>query len=158
MQAALHQHAGATEFNGLTNLFIDRVEVENVSLFCFRPFQRTIKRTERAIFRTEVRVVDVAIDDVGGDAFWMQATSDSIGFNADSDQIVRAVQIEGLSLGEGHGLVTILTESLVTPLLAKPRAFAQFHLCERAGIPESRKNCRWPRIRQEPEPWACSSG
>src|SRR5947199_566203 len=115
MQAALHQHAGATEFNGLTNLFIDRVEVENIPLFCFRPFQRTIKRTERAIFRTEIRVVNIAIDDVRSDAFGMKLASDSIGFHADSDQIVRVIQVEGLSLGEGHGLVTILAESLVTP-------------------------------------------
>src|SRR3954453_12338693 len=115
MQTSLHQHARPAQLDCLTNLFVDRIKIENVSLFCFRPFQRTIKRTERAIFCTEVRVVNVAIDDVGGDAFWMQATSDSIGFHADSDQIVRAIQVEGLSLGEGHGLVTILAESLVTP-------------------------------------------
>ena len=33
MQASLHEHAGAAEFDGLANLFVDGVEVENVAFF-----------------------------------------------------------------------------------------------------------------------------
>ena len=38
MQAALHQHAGAAELDGLANLLVNRVEVENVSFLGRRPF------------------------------------------------------------------------------------------------------------------------
>ena len=39
MQAALHQHAGAAQFDGLPNLVVDGVELEDVSLFGRGPFK-----------------------------------------------------------------------------------------------------------------------
>jgi len=102
MQAALHQHAGAAELDGLANFFVNGVEIEDVSLFRLRPFQRAIKRAKGAILGAEVRVVNVAVDDVSGDALRMQSATDSVGFHADSDQIVGAVEVEGLGVGEGH--------------------------------------------------------
>src|SRR5256885_11703397 len=103
MQTALHQHAGASKLDGLANFFVDRVEIENIALFGLRPFQRTIKSTEGTKFRTKVCVIYVAIDDVSGNAFRMQTAAYGVGFHADSYQIVRVVEVEGLSVGEGHG-------------------------------------------------------
>ena len=69
MQAALHQHAGAAEFDGLANLVVDGVELEDVTLFGCGPLQRPVESAEGAILGAEIRVIDVAVDDVGGDAF-----------------------------------------------------------------------------------------
>src|SRR5438270_6677783 len=102
MQASLHQHARAAQLDRLTNLFVDRVEIENLSLFGLRSFQRTIKSAERAIFCAEIRVINVAIDDVSGDAFGMKAAANGIGFHPDSDQIIGAVEVKSLGLGERH--------------------------------------------------------
>ena len=38
MQAALHQHARAAEFDCLLDLFVDRVEIENVPFLAAGPF------------------------------------------------------------------------------------------------------------------------
>src|SRR5208283_2185735 len=76
MQAALHKHARAAEFDGLSNLLVDRVEVEDVALFGRRPLERTIESAEGAVFRAEVGVVNVAVDDVGDGALGMQASAD----------------------------------------------------------------------------------
>ena len=73
MQAALHQHAGAAEFDGLANLFVDGVELEDVALFRGRAFQRAIEGAEGAVLGAEVGVINVAVDDVGDRALGMQA-------------------------------------------------------------------------------------
>ena len=85
MQASLHEHARAAQLNRLTYFFVDRFEVENVSLFRLWPFQRTIKSAEGAIFCAEIRVINVAIDNVSGHAFGMQAATHRVGFHADPD-------------------------------------------------------------------------
>src|SRR5580658_11086514 len=72
MQASLHQHAGASEFHGLANFLVDGVEVEDVAFRSRWPFQRTIKRTEGAIFRAEVGVINVAVDAVRHGAFGLE--------------------------------------------------------------------------------------
>src|SRR5439155_2125374 len=100
MQAALHKHASAAELDGLANLFVNRVEVEDVSLFRLRPLQWAIKRTERAVLGAEICVINVAVDDVGDHAFGMKLTADGIGFHTDADQVVRAVEVKGLDVGE----------------------------------------------------------
>ena len=102
MQAALHQHAGAAEFDRLANLFVNGLEVEDVSLFGQRPFQRTVERAEGAVLRAEVRVIDVAVDDVSDRAFGMQLAAHGVGFHADADQVVGTVEIKGLGVGKGH--------------------------------------------------------
>src|ERR1041385_8594947 len=68
MQASLHKHAGSAKLDRLTNFVVDRIEIENVSLFSLWPFQRTIERAERAIFGAEVCVIDVAVNDVADNA------------------------------------------------------------------------------------------
>ena len=114
MQAALHQHAGAAQFDGLANLVVDGFELEDVSLFRRWPLQRPVERAEGAVLGAEIRVIDVAVDDVGDDAFGMQLAAHRVGFHADADQVVGTEQVEGLLFGQGHGLrtaVTILTDA-----------------------------------------------
>ena len=110
MQAALHQHAGAAQFDGLANLFVDGVELEDVAFFGGRAFQRTVEGAEGAVLGAEVGVVDVAVDDVGDHAFGMQLAADRVGFHADADQVVGVEQVEGLGFGQGHGCGSILKE------------------------------------------------
>ncbi len=99
MQAALHQHSGATELDRFANFFVDGIELEDVSLFRLRPFQRTVKRAEGAVLSTEIRVIDVSINNVSDHAFRMQLAPRGIGLHADSDQVVGGVEIESLGCG-----------------------------------------------------------
>ncbi len=102
MQASLHQDTGAAEFDGLANFFVDGVEVEDVALFGGGTLERAIERAEGAVFGTEIRVINIAIDDVGDGAFGMQAAADGVGFHADSDEVVGVEQVEGLLFGQRH--------------------------------------------------------
>ena len=98
MQAALHQHAGAAEFDGLANLFVDGVEIENVAFLRGGAFQRAIEGAEGAVLGAEVRVINVAVDDVGDRAFGMQLAADRVGFHADADQVVGVGTSRGLGI------------------------------------------------------------
>jgi len=40
MESTLHQHAGAAEFDGLADLVVDGVEIENVAFFRGGSFKR----------------------------------------------------------------------------------------------------------------------
>ncbi len=103
MQATLHQHAGAAQFNGFPNLVVDGVELENVSLFGGGTLQGPIEGAEGAILGAEIGVINVAVDDVGSNAFRMQPAAHRISFHADADQVVGAEQVESLLFGQGHG-------------------------------------------------------
>src|SRR5438445_2071327 len=108
MQAALHQHACAAKFDGFANLVVDRFEIEDVPLFSFGSLQWTIKRAERAVFGAEVRVINVAIDDVGDHALGMQIAAQGVGLHADADQIIGANQTDSLYFGEGHSATKLI--------------------------------------------------
>ena len=103
MQAALHQHARAAKFDGLADLVVDRVEVEDVAFFRGRAFQRPVEGAEGAVLGAEVRVIDVAVDDVGDHALGMQLAAHRVGFHADADQVIGLEHLERLLLGQGHG-------------------------------------------------------
>src|SRR5207247_322058 len=100
MQAALHQHASTAELDGLANLFVNCVEVEDVSLFGLRPLQWAVKRTERAVLGAEICVINVAINDVGDHAFGMKLAADGVSFHAYPDEVVGAIEVKGLGVGE----------------------------------------------------------
>src|ERR1700742_4502298 len=102
MQATLHEHAGAAHLDRLSYLSIDRFKVENVAFCCELTLEWTIERAEAAVLRAEIRVVDVAVDDVGDDALGMQFAAQCIRFHAETDQVVGAKIIESLSPGDGH--------------------------------------------------------
>src|SRR5438093_7039365 len=108
MQTALHQHACAAKFDGFANLVVDRFEIEDVSLFSFGSLQWTIKRAERAVFGAEVRVINVAIDDVGDHALGMQFAPDGVGLHADANQIIGTKQIDSLCFGKGHSATKLI--------------------------------------------------
>ena len=110
MQAALHQHSRTAKFHGLTDLVVNRVEVEDVAVFRGRPLQRAIEGAEGAVLGAKVRVIDVAVDDVGDHALGMQPTAHRVGFHADADQVIGGEHLERLLLGQGHGELFILTE------------------------------------------------
>src|SRR2546422_10697419 len=108
MPAALHQHARAAEFDGLANRVVDRFEIEDVSLFSFGSLQWTIKRAECAVLGAEVRVINVAIDDVSDHALGMQFAPDGVGLHADANQIIGTKQIDSLCFGKGHSATKLI--------------------------------------------------
>ena len=102
MQAALHEHAGAAQLHGLADLLVDRLHVKHVALGAAGAFDGRVKGAEGAVFRAEIRVINIAIDDVGGHAFRMELAAQGVGFHAQSDQVVRAEQVKRLLFGQGH--------------------------------------------------------
>ena len=99
MQAALHEHAGAAEFHRLADLVVDRFEFEDVSFFRRRPLQRPVKRAEGAVLGTEIRIVNIAVNDVGDHALGMQLAAHAVRFHADADQVIGTEHLDGLLLG-----------------------------------------------------------
>src|SRR3954471_20118538 len=90
MQAALHQHSSAAKLHSLADLLVNGIEVENVALSGELAFQRTVEGAERAVLGAEVRVIDVAIDDVSDHALRMQLLPNRIGLHTNADQIIGA--------------------------------------------------------------------
>ena len=74
--AALEQQLAAAERDGLVDLPEDLLEPEHVAL---TGTDRPIERAEVAPRHADVRVVDVAVDDVGDDAPGMLAGADVVG-------------------------------------------------------------------------------
>ena len=99
VQAALQQDAGAAQLDHFLDLFVDRLEREQVA---FLRSQRAVERAERAVFRAEIGVVDVAVDLVGDHA--------RVGFlaahfhrrHADAHQVIGAKQVERFLLCQSH--------------------------------------------------------
>ncbi len=102
MQAALHQHAGPAQFDGLANLVVNSFEIEDVSLFRLRPFQRPIEGAEGAVLGAVIRVINIAINDVGGHALGMKLAAHRVRFHADANQVIGTKQVESLLFGERH--------------------------------------------------------
>ncbi len=90
---ALQQQLAAAERDGLVDLAEDFVEPEHVP---FRRSDRTVERAEVAARDADVRVVDVAIDDVGDDAIGMTARTDFVGQRAEKRRRRLRVQLERL--------------------------------------------------------------
>jgi hypothetical protein len=81
---------------------VNRIEIEDVSLFRLGPFERAIKGAECAVFRAKVRVIDVAVDDVRDDAVRVKLTADCVRFHADTNEIIGLEHFKGLCFREGH--------------------------------------------------------
>src|SRR6187551_1702500 len=73
---SLQQQLSATKFDRLVDLPVDLLEAEDVT---FRRTYWTIERAEVAAGDADVRVVDVAIDDVGDEAVGMPPRADAVG-------------------------------------------------------------------------------
>ena len=89
MQSTLHQHARAAERNRLVDLGADLIDGADISVGRARP---AIERAERADHIADVRVVDVAIDDVGDDVVGMTLLANFISSSADPRDVVRFEQ------------------------------------------------------------------
>jgi len=99
VQAALHEDAGAAEVERLLDLLENhflRMEV------AFGVAHRPVERAKAAVFRAEVRIVDIAVDDVADDAMRVQLAAHCIGGHADADQVVAAEQVEGFLAGHSN--------------------------------------------------------
>src|SRR5689334_4496029 len=99
MQPALHQHPRAAERDRLVDLLADLFERANVSVRCARS---TVERAERADNVADVRVVDVAIDDVSYDVIRMAARANLVSGHAHPRDVVRFEQER--TLIRGHPL------------------------------------------------------
>src|SRR5436305_5208611 len=102
MQTALHQHACSADLDRFSNFFVNRFEIEDVPFRSQFALERTIESAKRTIFRAEVRVINIAIDDVGDYTYRMQLAPNGIGLHADADQVVGAKHLESLLLRQGH--------------------------------------------------------
>src|SRR5688572_9134726 len=85
MKSALHQHARAAERDRLVDLAADLVERSHVSVGRAGP---AVESAERADYVADVRVVDIAIDDVGDDVVGMTARADLVSGGAYSRYVV----------------------------------------------------------------------
>ncbi len=99
MQAALHQHAGAADLNHLPNFFVNRFERQDVPVF---RAQRPVKRAEGTILRAEIRVVDVAVNLVGGHARIGLLAAHFVRRHSDADQVVGIEKFERFFLCDSH--------------------------------------------------------
>src|SRR5258708_6884430 len=89
MQAALHQHSGAPEFDGLADLFVDGVEIENVAFFRGGAFQRTVEGAEGAVLGAEVGVINFSGNDVGDPALRMKLAAHPAPFHSSAPPALR---------------------------------------------------------------------
>ena len=102
VQAALHKHAGTAHFHGFGNFLVNRFEVENVTFAGEFSFKRPIKCTKAAILGAKICIVDVAVNDVGYYALWMQLAPKRISFHTQADEVIGTEIIESLSPGNRH--------------------------------------------------------
>ncbi len=110
MQAALEENSVAAELEHLFDLPINFLEREDVTLF---GAERAIERAEGTILGAEIRVVDVAVDLVGGDARVGLLQAHLVCLHADAEQVIGFEHVEGLLFGQSHTdsfRPTILTE------------------------------------------------
>ncbi len=100
VQSALHEHARAAQFHGLADLLVDGLKVQHVALDPSGAFYRRVEGAEGAVFGAEIRVVNIAVNDVCGHAFRMELAAERVGLHANADQIVGVEQVQGLLFGE----------------------------------------------------------
>ena len=93
MQSALHENSRATEVERFLYFVEDDLFRKDVALAMS---EGSIKRTETAVLRTKIRVIDVAIDYVSGDTLGVQFSSDRVGLHSDADQVVTTEEIDRL--------------------------------------------------------------
>ena len=99
VQPALHQDARAAERNGFIDLRADFFEAANVGVGCARA---TVERAKGPDDLADVRLVDVAIDDVGDDVLRVTPRAYLIGSGSHACDVVRFEQ--GPALVDGHPL------------------------------------------------------
>src|SRR6185369_4497991 len=99
VESALHEDAGAAERDRLVDLLADLFEAADVSV---RGARTAIERAESADNVTDIRVVDVAIDDVRDDVIEMMARAYLIRSRTHTRYVVRFEQ--GCAFLNAHAL------------------------------------------------------
>src|SRR5579871_1902909 len=123
VETALHQHAGAAEVERLLDFCENRFLRENVAV---GRLHRLVEIAERAVFRAEIRVVDVAIDLICDDAFGMQPLAHSVGGQPEPLQVGRGKHVHRLLVGNHFAASSpARTISRSRPSGAKPNSPAQ---------------------------------
>src|SRR5260370_40556718 len=93
MQPALHQNPCAPQVDGLLNFVEDHFLGMNVTLGVTHG---PVESAEAAKLSAEIRVIDIAVDDVAHDAVWMQLAPPRVSRHADANQIVTAKEVDCL--------------------------------------------------------------
>jgi hypothetical protein len=86
VQAALHQDARAAERDSLVNLLANLFDGADVGVWFAGA---TVEGAESADDVADVRVIDVAINDVGDDARRVSSLANLVGGDADARDVVR---------------------------------------------------------------------
>jgi hypothetical protein len=89
VQSALHQHARAAERDRFVNLLSDFVERAHVGV---GRAGAPVKSTEGADYVADVRVIDVAVNDVSDNLIRVPALPNFIGSDAEASNLVRFEQ------------------------------------------------------------------
>src|SRR5258707_890466 len=100
MQPALHEHACASKFHGLLDFLVDGFEIQHIAFGAAGALYRSIESAEGAVLGAEIRVINIAVDNVSDHSFRMVLVPDSVRFHADTDQIIGAEQVQSLLFGE----------------------------------------------------------
>src|SRR5260370_15745069 len=94
VKTALHQDSRSAERQRLIDFAEDRLERLHVSL---RRPRRPIESAKRAVFRAEIRVVDVPVYLVGDHVARMNTPAERISLHSYADQVVGTKHVESLS-------------------------------------------------------------
>src|ERR1700730_7216187 len=86
MQSALHQDTGAAERNCFIDFCANLVQSADVSVRCARP---SVEGTEGTNNVADIRVIDVAINDVGNNISWVLSLAYLVSGSANAGDIVR---------------------------------------------------------------------
>ena len=99
VQPALQQDTCAAELEHLFDLLVDILERKYVAVF---RAERPVKRTERTIFRAEIRVVDIAVDLVRDDPRIILLQTHLMRGHADAHEVVGLQHVERFLFGQSH--------------------------------------------------------
>ena len=86
VKAALHQHARAAEFDRLIDTLLDLFHRMDVGVGFSRP---SVEGAEGADDVADIRIVDIAVDDVRYDLITVLALADLVGREADTQNVLR---------------------------------------------------------------------
>ncbi len=101
MEAALHHDRGPAQIERLLDLVVDLLAGEHI---CLGVSRLAVEGAEPAARYADVRVVDVAIDDVGGQGAGDEALAHFMGSRPHSEEVARAQQLQGFAVGHApHG-------------------------------------------------------
>ena len=146
--AALQQQLHAADGDRLVDLAEELVEAEHVAL---RRSDRTVERAEVALRDAHVRVVDVAVDDVGDDALGMLARADGVGQPAEQRRRRVAIELERLVGGRRARPPATVRRDLIDRHRQIESQAAPRRRHDARPRPRSDRTARAPPVRRRPD-------